>query len=542
MTNPEIAGHFQELGKLMELHGDNPFKIRSYNNAYNKLRKDDRDLAGLSEKELQGLDGIGKAIAAKIHELATTGRMETLEKWRARTPPGIREMLSIRGFGPKKVKAVWDGLGVETVGQLLYAINENRLVELKGFGAKTQATLKEKLEFHERSRGQFLFRTLDRVSAALETELRRLFPEYRFERTGALRRCCPTLERVELLTTLPPQQAADIAGVEDVVITDERTTATVDGYPFVLYHCGEAEFGSKLFRHTGAKDFLDAFVAAFPGVDFRGMATEAEVFARAGIDPIPAELREDDRYLELARNGRLPELIEVSDVRGVVHSHSTYSDGIHSLRQMAEAARDKGYAYLVISDHSRTAVYAGGLSVARVQEQWGEVDALNAELKPFKIYKSIESDILADGSLDYPDEILAGFDLVIASVHSGLNMDEAKATERLVTAICNPYTTILGHPTGRLLLSRKGYPLDHRAIIDACAEHDVVIELNANPYRLDLDWTWIPYARERGVRISINPDAHSVGGIDDIRYGVLAARKGGLTVADLWNARESLDA
>jgi DNA polymerase (family 10) len=525
----------------MELHKDNPFKIRSYSNAYNKLRKMEEPLADKTEAELLELDGIGKAIAAKIHELATTGRMETLEKWRAETPEGIQEMLTIRGFGPKKVKAVWDGLGVTTVGQLLYAINENRLVELKGFGAKTQETLREKLEFHQRSRGFFLYRTLDRAATALLEQLRRQFPDEQFERTGALRRGAPTLSHLAVLTTLAPAAAPQISGAEvqegDGAQDAKNgfTSMVVDAYPVRLYHCSAANFGSKQFRHTGTPAFLKAFVAAYPDTDFQDCTTEAEVFARASSDPIPPELRENDVYIGLARNGQLPELLEVDDITGVVHSHSTYSDGIHTLREMAEAARDKGYDYLVISDHSKTAVYAGGLSIERVQEQWAEIDALNAALAPFRIYKSIESDILSDGSLDYPDEILAGFDLVIASVHSGLNMDEAKATERLLAAIRNPYTTILGHPTGRLLLSRAGYPIDHRRIIDACAEHDVVIELNANPYRLDMDWTWIPYAIEKGVPISINPDAHSTGGIDDIRYGVLAARKGGLTASGCWN-------
>ena len=538
MTNPEIARHFSALAKLMELHQDNPFKIRSYTSAYNKLRKMEEPLAEMSEEELQGISGVGKAIAAKIHELATTGKMATLEKWREQTPPGIQEMLTIRGFGPKKVKAVWDGLGVTTVGQLLYAINENRLVELKGFGAKTQETLREKLEFHQRSRGQFLYRTLDVVADAFLPQLCSLFPDERFERTGALRRCCPTLARLDVQTTLAPASAPKIEGLQDLIYKDAVTTATLDGFPIALHHCTGDNFGSKWFRTTGHRDFLAAFVAAFPDRDFTDCATEAEVFARAACHPIPAELREDGTWIERARNGELPELIEVADVRGVVHSHSTYSDGIHSLRQMAEAARDKGYAYLVISDHSKSAFYAGGLTVAEVRDQWAEVDALNAELAPFRIYKSIESDILADGSLDYPDEILAGFDLVIASIHSGLNMDEAKATQRLLTAIANPHTTILGHPTGRLLLSRAGYPIDHRAVIDACAEHGVAVELNANPYRLDLDWSWIPYAVERGVKISINPDAHATGGIDDIRYGVLAARKGGLTAPQCWNSQE----
>ena len=540
MTNPEIARHFRELALLMELHGDNPFKIRSYQSAYNKLRKDDRPLGEMTETELQKLEGVGKAIAAKIHELATTGRMETLEKWRAKTPEGIREMLAVRGFGPKKVKAVWEGLQVETIGQLLYAINENRLVELKGFGAKTQATLKEKLEFYQRSRGSYLFRELDLVATALEAELNRLFAGERFERTGALRRCCPTLAKVSFTTTLAPAASQQLTGAEHLETSESHTTGTIDGYPFVLYHATPENFGSKQFRHTGSAEFLTAFLDLFPDQDFTGIATEAELFARVGLDYIEPELREDGRWLAAARNGQLPDLIEEKDVRGVVHAHSTYSDGIHSLREMAEAARDKGYAYLAISDHSKSAFYAGGLARTRVQEQWKEIDGLNAELAPFRIYKSIESDILADGSLDYDDELLAGFDMVIASVHSGLTMDEEKATERLLAAIRNPYTTVLGHPTGRLLLSRAGYPIDHERIIDACAEHGVAIELNANPYRLDLDWTWIPYAVERGVKISINPDAHATGGIDDIRYGVLAARKGGLTVGGCWNAVEKL--
>ena len=536
MTNPEIARHFRELAKLMELHGDNPFKIRSYANAYNKLRKDERDLAALSEEELQKLEGVGKAIAGKIHELATTGRMETLEKWRAQTPEGIREMLHISGFGPKKVKAVWDGLGVTTVGQLLYAINENRLIELKGFGLKTQESLRQKLEFLQRSRGRHHYRTLERVCDALLVQLQTTFPDHQFAPTGAYRRRCPTLAALPILTTLAPADSAQIAGFTITEQTDERTTGEVDDFPVILHHCSAQNFGSKQFRHTGSPEFLRAFVARFPEQDFSNLPTEQDIWARTQVQCIPPELREDDRYLELAASHQLPELIEAGDVRGVIHTHSTYSDGIHSVREMAEACIDRGYEYLVMSDHSRAAFYANGLEEERVRAQWVEIDALNEELAPFRVFKSIECDILGDGSLDYDDELLAGFDLVIASVHSNLNMTEERATERLLAAIANPHTTILGHPTGRLLLSREGYPIDHRRIIDACAEHGVAIELNANPYRLDLDWTWIPYARERGVLVAIDPDAHATGGIDDIRCGVLAARKGGLTAAGCLSA------
>ena len=536
MTNPEIASHFRELARLMELHGDNPFKIRSYTNAYNKLRKDERDLSSMSEAELQQLEGVGKAIAGKIHELATTGKMATLEKWRDQTPEGIREMLHISGFGPKKVKAVWDGLGVTTVGQLLYAINENRLVELKGFGLKTQESLRQKLEFLQRSRGRFLYRTLSLAAEALLEQLRSLFPDDRFEPTGELRRGCPTLRAVHLLTTLAPASAAQIPGLTVKQQDERETLAEVDELPVRLSHCSPENFGSRQFRHTGSPTFLRAFVERFPDRDFSGQAEEQQIFAGSQVQYIPPELREADWAIGRAASHSLPQLIEERDIRGVVHTHSTYSDGINSVRQMAEAARERGYEYLVMSDHSRAAFYANGLPPERVREQWREIDGLNEELAPFRILKGTECDILSDGSLDYDTELLAGFDVVIASVHSNLNMDEARAMERLLGAIGNPYTHILGHPTGRLLLSREGYPIDHARIIDACAEHGVAIELNANPYRLDLDWSWIPYAVERGVRVSINPDAHSTGGIGDIRYGVLAARKGGLAAADCLNS------
>ena len=327
----------------MELHGDNPFKIRSYTNAYNKLRKDDRDLASMSESELQQLEGVGKAIAGKIHELATTGKMETLEKWRAKTPEGVREMLGISGFGPKKVKAVWDGLGVTTVGQLLYAINENRLVELKGFGLKTQESLKHKLEFLQKSRGRFLYRTVALAAEALLEQLRELFPEERFEPTGALRRACPTLRGMELLTTLPPALVAQIPGLTVKESNEQHTTADVDDLPVSLYHCTRENFGSKQFRRTGSPEFLDAFVRSFPDMDFTGLPEEEAVFARAQVQSIPPELREQDWVLPLARQRALPDLIEATDIKGVIHTHTTYSDGIHTLQQMVDAARERGY-------------------------------------------------------------------------------------------------------------------------------------------------------------------------------------------------------
>ena len=252
---------------------------------------------------------------------------------------------------------------------------------------------------------------------------------------------------------------------------------------------------------------------------------------------IPPELREDDYWMGLAKDYALPELIFPEDIKGVVHNHSTYSDGLNTVEEMALECIRLGYEYLVMSDHSKSAFYADGLQVDKVYHQQEEIDMLNAKYPDFRIFKSIESDILSDGSLDYDDDVLNTFDLVIASVHSNLKMDEAKATKRLVTAIENPFTRILGHPTGRLLLARKGYPIDYKKVIDACAANDVVIELNASPHRLDLDWNWIPYAVEKGVMISINPDAHSLKGIQDIKWGVAVARKGGLTVDSCLNTK-----
>ena len=558
MSNKEIARQFQYLADIMELHGDNPFKIRSYRNAYITLRKLQQPLSEMSESEIGALKGIGKAIVGKIRELTDSGEMQTLTQWQEKTPPGIQEMLRIKGFGPKKIRAIWEGLGVETVGELLYATNENRLVELKGFGEKTQAELRRQLEYYQTTKNQFHYATLERAVRPLLAQIWQRLPDARVELTGALRRACPTLVEIELIIGYAYDLRALFDGVLLEPLTEASATAldqvptvadnekiirvrTGDNLPVTIYHCHPANFGSRQFRHTGSDAFIAAFVAVFPEVDFKNLDSESAVFERAGLSYIPPELRESDWAIERAQTGNLPKLIQPEDIRGVVHAHTTYSDGLHTLRDMAGHARELGYGYLGITDHSKAAFYANGLSPERVREQIAEIDQLNAEYTDFRILKGIECDILADGSLDYDDDTLSLFDFVIVSVHSNLRMDENKATQRLLRAIDHPYTSMLGHPTGRLLLSRPGYPIDHQRVIDACAEAGVSIELNANPYRLDLDWTWLPYAIERGVLISINPDAHSTGGMDDIRYGVAAARKGGLTKSNCINALEADD-
>ncbi|MCB0578447.1 MAG: DNA polymerase/3'-5' exonuclease PolX [Phaeodactylibacter sp.] len=540
MTNKDIARHFQLLGRLMELHGENPFKIRSYQNAYRTLRSLDKPLEEMDEEEIASIKGVGKAISGKIRELVENGQMQTLEKYREKTPEGIQEMLGIKGFGPKKIMAVWQGLGVESVGELLYAANENRLVELKGFGRKTQEELKKQLEYYQRSKHQYHYATLEKEAEQLEEAVGQTLPGARANLCGAIRRRANVVERIELL--IGYEGGLDALFKDGLLKEEEQAEGfilakTAADTPVRLYQCPPAEFGARLFELSSQDDFLEAFAAVNGGPPESDTAEEAQVFEKAGLPFIAPELREQGWAVSLAREGNLPELVTESDIKGVVHAHSTYSDGGASLRDMALYAKELGYEYLGMTDHSKSAFYANGLQPERVFRQMEEIDALNEELAPFRIFKGIESDILSDGSLDYGEEVLQAFDFIIASVHSNLRMDEDKATQRLIAAIENPYTAILGHPTGRLLLSREGYPIGYKKVIDACAANGVAIELNANPYRLDLDWSWIPYALEKGVLISVNPDAHSKEGIHDIHFGVLSARKGGLTAEMCLNAK-----
>ncbi len=523
----------------MELHGDNPFKIRNYNSAYITLRKLQTPLAEIPADELSDIKGVGKSTSGKITELLTTGKMEALEKLKAKTPPGVQEMLQIKGFGPKKIRTIWKEMEVETVGELLYACNENRLVELKGFGKKTQDDLIAKLKYFLKSRNSFHYAALESDAENIVKYLENLLPGTEISLTGAMRRRANIVDSIEILVgTVNDEMIAFDEEILTKVKEDEHVlyAKSAGEYPVIIYLCAPNEFGSKLFVRTAAKDFMDAFIAENKGVDFKGLATENAVFEKANLPYIEPELREQDWAIQLAKENKLPVLLEEKDIKGVVHSHTTYSDGLHSLEEMATYSKSLGYEYIVITDHSQAAFYANGLKPDRVAAQMAEIDELNKKLAPFRIFKSIECDILNDGRLDYDEETLSKFDCIIASVHTNLRMDKEKATERILTAIRNPHTTILGHPTGRLLLSREGYPIDYEAIIDACAEHNVIIELNANPYRLDLDWTWIPYALEKGVKISVNPDAHSKEGIHDIRYGTLSARKGGLTKEMCFNS------
>ena len=512
----------------MELHDENVFKIRSYSNAYLSLRKIEQDLSDMPVDEITGIRGVGKNISDKIQELLQTGTLTTYQKYVDITPEGIVKMLDIKGFGPKKIKVVWKELGIENVGELLYACNENRLVELKGFGLKTQATLKKQLEYFIDSQGKFLFDYLEDEANELEASIKFTFPNQKSTLAGFTKRMMPEVTGIDILSTIKDSEL--ISKIEGLALDDDETMLQYKGYPVFLHQVSTEEFGVTAFKMNSGEQFLENIT------DIPNGANEQEVFDNLGLTYVVPEYRESATAYEQAKNNQLPKLITDEDIKGVVHNHSTYSDGLHSVKDMGDECIRLGYEYFVMSDHSKAAFYANGLHEDRVMMQMAEIDKLNESYNDFRIFKSIECDILNDGSMDYGDDFLKEFELVIASVHTNLKMDKTKANARLAKAIENPNTHILGHPTGRLLLAREGYPIDHAFIIDACAANGMVIELNSNPSRLDLDWSWLPYALEKGVKISINPDAHSKDQIRYIHAGVCAARKGGLTADMCLNA------
>lgn len=524
--NSTIADNFSLLSKLMDIHGENSFKAKSFANAAFTVEKLAAPLQDTPAEEIAKIKGIGESISKSIQEMLQTEQFGLLDTYIEKTPAGILEMMKIKGLGPKKIATIWKDLEVESLGELLYACNENRLMLLKGFGQKTQDSVKQSIEFYFSNQDRYLFAEAESLANELESSIKALLAPAAVSLTGQIRRHEIIVDEIELVTdALPGTLQERLQSLGTLTFLETSPTSLLwqhaQKIKVRVYTAAENEFGKTLFFTTATPAFLEGFPTAgiTPG------ATEEDIFAQAGFPYLLPCLRSNSSMLQQAP----ADLINPADIKGIIHSHSTWSDGQYSLEEMALAAKAQGFEYLVISDHSRSAFYANGLSIERIAEQHAQIDALNQQLAPFRIFKSIEADILNDGSLDYPDEVLASFDLVIASVHSNLKMSEEKAMSRLLKAIENPYTTILGHMTGRLLLSRNGYPVDHRRIIDACAANNVVIELNAHPRRLDIDWEWIPYAREKGVLLSIDPDAHSIAGFKDVYYGTLAARKGGLT-------------
>lgn len=543
MENKTISRSLRLLAQLMELHDVNPFKIKSIANASFKIDKLPFQVSQKPVDELEKIDGIGKSIAGKVVELLRTGTLEEIEQLLEKTPSGVVEMLAIKGIGPKKIAVIWRDLHIENIGELYYACNENRLVEAKGFGLKTQEEIKKVIEFKMAANGKFIYAHVEQALSPIWDELstwaKKIEEDVLIGIAGDFRRRCEIIEELIFVVGINDQNKF-IAKLKDFnlltfkQIDDQTFTShTENGLHVKLIVVPKADFYLNYFRYSGNEQHVNQ-VLKLSGI--QQFDSEESIYAKAGLAFVEPELREGLDEIDLAAKNELPKLITYDDLKGSLHNHSDWSDGVHTLEEMARYCKEQLHLqYLGICDHSKSAIYAKGLNEQRVYAQHQQIDELNQKLAPFKIFKGIESDILNDGSLDYQDDILKTFDFVVASIHSNLRMDLDKATTRLIKAIENPFTTILGHPTGRLLLSRKGYEIDYAKVIDACAANGVVIEINANPLRLDLDWRWHRYALSKGVLLSVNPDAHRKEGFHDMKFGILAGRKGGLTARQCLN-------
>jgi DNA polymerase (family 10) len=544
----------------LELTGENPFKVHAYPNAARALLAVPGELGEIiASTGLKGIKGIGEGMCARILEIHETGALAEYDEVRAQVPDGLIEMLRIPGIGPKKVKAVHDSLGITTVGELEYACHENRLVDLPGFGAKTQEKILDGIAFIKKHAGRFLWSFASEEADKVIGPIRELPSVVRAEIAGSIRRRKETAKDIDILAASDnPEEVMDafvkLPDVDTVTAKGDTKSSVVlvSGIAVDIRVVSDTEYPYALHHFTGSKEHNTAMRSRSkklglkmneyglfrePGDKLVKCADEEGLFGALGLGFIPPELREDMGEIEAAENHTLPKLVEDADIRGVFHVHSRYSDGVDEIAEIAEEAVRLGYEYVGLADHSPTAAYAGGLDADGLKAQQKDIDKVNKKYakKGFRILKGAEVDILPDGSLDYDAEILSGLDFTVCSIHSRFNMTMDEATNRTVRAIEDPHCTMIGHPTGRLLLAREGYPIDMRKVIEACAANRVAVELNAHPIRLDIDWREMRYAKELGVRICINPDAHRLEGLRDVRYGVGIARKGWLEAGDVLN-------
>lgn len=553
-----VAKVLQEIGLLLELKGENPFKSRAYYNAARAVELLDGDLEQLArEGKLKEIRGIGSALNEKIGELIHTGSLKYYEELKASIPAGLLELLQVPGLGPRKVKALYDTLGITTIGELEYACKENRLVNLKGFGAKTQENILKGIEYLRRFQGQHFYSEARQIASLLLEKLRGFSEIKEVSLAGSIRRCKELVKDIDLVAATDKPEAlmkyfSQLPQVSRVMALGETKVSVQleEGINADLRIVRPGEFPYALHHFTGSKEHNTALryrakrmgmkineYGIYRGEEPVNCKTEEEIFHALGLAYIPPELRENFGEIEAAAKGALPLLVEEEDIQGLFHVHTAYSDGINTLQEVVLACREMGYRYVGITDHSQSAYYAGGLKVDDIKRQQEEIEALRAKYPDIGIFSGIETDIKNEGSLDYPDEVLESFDFVIASVHSGFKMPAEKMTERIIKAISHPRVTMLGHPTGRLLLGREGYPLDLEKLLQACLKFNVIIELNASPARLDLDWRYLKRAKELGILVSINPDAHRLEELKDIAYGVAVARKGWLEKKDVFNTR-----
>jgi DNA polymerase (family X) len=538
----EVVSALERIAELLELKDENAFKVRAYQTAARAVKGLEQDLEEAARAEsLTEVPGIGKGTAAVIQEMVQTGRSSLYESLRSEFPPGLLEMLQIPGLGPKKVRQIYQELGVSSVGELEYACNENRLLTLSGFGAKTQDKVLQGIAFYKKSREWTLYCDAIDVAERQRDVVRSLAGVERAELAGELRRHCEVVRRIDLVAAGPagPTLQAFVRGpgvLEVLDLASDSARVRLDtGIECRLRVCGLEDLGTVLIQETGSASHVEALG------ELPRRAGEEELYRALGLDWVPPALREGLGEVEAARAGRLPRLVTRQDLRGVLHNHTTYSDGAASLEAMVRQAEKSGFEYILVTDHSKSAGYAGGLTEERLREQSEEIDRLQAGFPSIRILKGTEVDILPDGSLDYADEVLARFDLVIASVHSSFHQTKEEMTRRLVRAVESPHVDVLGHPTGRLLLSRKPYVFDMASVLEAAARCGTAVEINANPHRLDLDWRLLRHAREQGVRFCIDPDAHHLDGVEHVRFGVGIAQKGWLEPEDIWNTRSAED-
>jgi DNA polymerase (family 10) len=562
MDKHQVAAILDEIGTLLELQGESPFRCNAYHNGARAIEQLEEDLATVvRDGRLSSVPGIGDTLREKITTLVTTGKLPFYDDLRKKTPPGLLDILRIQGLGPKKVKALYDKLNIDTLDKLAEACEAGRVALLKGFGEKTQTKILEGIQFL-RQMGQRV-----RIDQALPLAtriiegLRSALGIIRMELCGSLRRRRETIADIDILISSDDpgpimEHFVSLPGVAQVIAhgpTKSSVTVQGDGrvlmnadlrivrdeqFPFALHYFTGSKAHNIAMRqraqHQGLK--LNEYELAGPDRNIK-CRDEEDIFKALGLAYIPPELRENTGEMDAAADGELPNLVEVDDIKGVFHCHTTYSDGGNSVEEMAQAAKALGLKYLGLADHSQSLTVANGLSPQRVRKQQAEIDAVNERLKGFKVFKGIECDILADGRLDYDDDVLASFDYVVASVHSHFKQSREEMTARIIKAIRSPYVTMLGHATGRLLLKREGYQVDLEAVLQAAAESGTMVEINAHPARLDLDWIHCKRGKALGVKIVINPDAHSTDELALYRYGVDVARRGWLERGDVFNTK-----
>ena len=556
MDRTGVARSLEQIASYLELKGENPFRIRAFRAAARSILGFTKDLGeGIADGSLAQLKGIGPAILQIVTELVSTGEAGILEQLREDVPAGLVEMLGIPGLGVAKIRQIQQQLGIESLPDLEAAARDGRLAALPRFGKRTADKIVEGIAFLRQSSQWRLSHHAAHEAEAFREALAKLPHILAAYTAGEVRRRCEVVRAlvIVLVADVAPaevfRQLSAMPGADEIAGDDERraTLRFAGGSSVQVTVTPPQNLGVVLAQATGSEAHLAALAsrAAARGLNLAGTALwegsrfvptpdEETLYRALGLEWIPPELRESGEEVALP----VPRLVELADIRGFLHCHTVASDGSNTVAEIAAACCDAGYRYAGITDHSRAAAYAGGLSPDKVRAQWDEIDAFNAANKGFRVLKGIESDILVDGQLDYPDEVLAGFDFVIGSIHSRFTLSRDEMTERICRAMDSPFLTIIGHPTGRLLLSREPYPVDLERVIERAAAAGVAIEINADPHRLDLDWRYLRHARHAGVMISIGADAHNVAGLGNMEFGVAIARKGALGPDDVLNCRD----